>query len=371
MRFDWTELRYLQGEKLLYIVPHESGDYWILNYTPQAQYGHAWDAHPTLLDCRGTVIRADGSVVAKPFRKFFNLGERPDTTMEYVERTYANTHSYNETADKLDGSMITLWRDDAGGINFATRGSFTSPQAQMALRYWMVHHHESAALLDASKTYLFELCGPDNRIVVRYPENSLTMIGLVDTETGREHSYFDVGQEADRLDVPCVNHAPSGDWFDLPESRIPNFEGWVVFWDMYQVRIKIKTAEYVRLHRIIAGLSEHTIWETLATGGDPETLRSQIPEELHAWFDGVEGDLCQRFMHLSTLVQEAMWHLSGRGLMAKDREARKDAAHVIMTDYPEHLRAAIFRALDDKPYDNILWKQLEPKAVPIFKDAEG
>jgi RNA ligase len=366
VRFDWDELRTLQAEKLLTIVPHDSGEYWLLNYAPKAQYENTWDAHPVLLDCRGTIIRADGSVVAKPFRKFFNLGERPETQMDALASL-----GEPEIAHKLDGSMITLWRDDAGGIHFATRGSFTSPQAQMARVIWNNRHADAAPYLHPNLTYVFELVGPDNRIVVHYPDTALILTGAVWTLDGKECAYAGVASEAARLHLPAVE-AQGGSWADLAALERGNFEGFVLYWygRWGERRVKVKLAEYIRLHRIITGLSEHTVWEILRDGGDVEALRREIPEEMHAWFDGVTTELSRLHMRRVASVDDALRQIVADGLNPKDRVDRKEIALWVKRSCPD-ISGAVFRALDDKDYLSLIWKEIEPKATPLFADREG
>jgi RNA ligase len=364
MKLDWSELRSLQADRLLYIVPHASGDYWILNYSPSAQYGKAWDAHPVLLDCRGTIVDASGTVIAKPFRKFFNVTERPETQIDVLAML-----GEPEIAHKLDGSMITVWRDSRGGINFATRGSFASPQAEAAAHIWRELYREAELLLRDDATYLFELVGPNNRIVVQYPYNDLHMIGLVHTETGAEDSYQAVRNEAERIGVRHVE-TESASWSDLAAIERSNFEGFVLFWHREQRRVKIKLSEYVRLHRIITGLSEHTIWEILSTGGDREVLRREIPEEMHEWFDAVTRELQGTFQRHAMAVEDAAHALVVRGLDAADRTRRKEIAAVITGEYADY-RAELFRAVDGKEYQSLIWKRIEPSAVPKFADADA
>jgi RNA ligase len=365
MQLDWEELRQLQAEKLLYIVPHASGDYWILNYSPSAQYSKAWDAHPVLLDCRGTIIDGEGTVIAKPFRKFFNVGERPETSIESLAML-----GEPEIAHKLDGSMIVLYRLAPGTrLGFATRGSFTSPQAAIAAGIWETRYADAERLLRDDATYIFELTGPANRIVVQYPEDDLRLIGLVHTAIGAEDSYAAVRNEAERIGVPSVE-SERGNWGKLAAMERSNFEGFVLFWHREQMRVKVKLAEYVRLHRIITGLSEHTIWEILSTGGDREALRREIPEEMHEWFDAVTRELQGSHRRHTMAVEDAVHALSVRGLDAADRTRRKEIAAVITGEYADY-RAELFRAVDGKEYQSLIWKRVEPSAVPKFADVDA
>jgi RNA ligase len=71
----------------------------IYNYTAKAQYENVWNE--ATLTCRGLICDIDGNVVARPFRKFFNLEQvesLPDKPFDVYE--------------KLDGSLgILYWWD--------------------------------------------------------------------------------------------------------------------------------------------------------------------------------------------------------------------------------------------------------------------
>ena len=88
-----------------------------------------------------------------------------------------------EVYEKLDGSLgILYWLGDEPYI--ATRGSFESPQAQIATELLRAYDLSG---LDRRRTYLFEIIYPENRIVVNYDDRrELVLLAIIDTATGRE-----------------------------------------------------------------------------------------------------------------------------------------------------------------------------------------
>ena len=372
MRLDWDVLQQVRAEGFLAIVPHPDPAVrlFLLNYTARAQYQQAWDRYPVLLDCRGTVVNEDGEVVAKSFSKFFNVAERPETRLEHLA-----TLGAPEVTPKLDGSMC-LQFPEGDGYALATRGSFTSAQARRATAIWRERYAASLAdRLDPRLTYVFELVGPQNRIVVRYEREELILIGLVVTETGREQSYAEVRREAQRLGLPHVEaeEPPEGGWLDwrvLLEEQRPNFEGFVLFWPAHQVRVKVKLAEYVRLHRIVSGLSEHLVWEYLRDGADLETLRALVPEESAPWLEATIARIARARAQLDADVERVLALVRASGHDPADRGGRKAVAELVLRESGD-ARPAVFRALDGKPYGDILWKLVEPAGVePIRAVAE-
>lgn len=112
----------------------------IWNYSQKTQYEGYWDE--VTISCRGLVTDEKGTIVARPFKKFFNM----------EEGKHRPTEKY-DVYEKLDGSCIICFNYKGQWI-FASRGSFTSDQAQMAREIAKRHSLDS---LDKNYTYMFEI----------------------------------------------------------------------------------------------------------------------------------------------------------------------------------------------------------------------
>ncbi len=360
MRLDWDDLHRAKAEGYLAIIAHPdaSAGLFLLNYTDRAQYQQAWDAYPFLVECRGTVVDTAGEVRAKPFRKFFNVGERPETRLERLAALGAP-----EVTHKLDGSMCVLY-PYAGGHRMTTRGAFTSSHAARATALWERDYAGPlAGRLNAAYTHVFELIGPENRHVVRYARESLTLIGMIETESGRELPYGAVADEARRLGFVAVDaESIEQGWQELRHAARPNFEGFVLFWPDAHLRVKVKLEEYVRLHRIITGLNEHTVWERLRAGDDLAALRADIPEEIHPWFDATVAAFQTAYADRDGEVARVVALVHAAGLDPADRAQRKDVAQIVVREGGD-VRPAVFFALDGRDYADLLWKLVEPRAT--------
>ena len=69
----------------------------IWNYTKLCQFEKAWDDYTE--QCRGLITTLDGEVVSRPFRKFYNINERPETTIAALPAVRP------EVYEKVDGSL--------------------------------------------------------------------------------------------------------------------------------------------------------------------------------------------------------------------------------------------------------------------------
>src|SRR5688572_22078349 len=77
-------------------------------------------------ECRGLAFDLEGRLISRPFHKFFNLGERPETLPGVVDLTQPHV-----ILEKLDGSMIRpVPIGDGYRLGTKTGVSLLSPQPE-------------------------------------------------------------------------------------------------------------------------------------------------------------------------------------------------------------------------------------------------
>ena len=125
---------------LVYKQVHPTLPLTIWNYTEKVRYEGLWDE--ITLQTRGLVTDNEGNVVARPFKKFFNIEEgKFEPTEEF------------EVYEKMDGSLgIVFWYQ--GQWVVATRGSFTSDQAIKAKELLKKYNTD---IMFRHLTYCFEI----------------------------------------------------------------------------------------------------------------------------------------------------------------------------------------------------------------------
>lgn len=317
----------------------------ILNYTEKAQYERAWDA--VTLNCRGLIVNSDGEIVARPFAKFFNYSEHPEGTFDLRSRV--------AVTDKWDGSLGILYPTPDGHA-IATRGSFTSEQAQHATRVWQERYAEITEV-DQDITWLFEIIYPGNRIVCDYGDmDDLVLLGGVEIETGhhvRPGFFVYDGPSTTTFHYDTLAEA-------LAAKPRPGAEGMVVRlndtrWPArFGTLIKIKQDDYVRLHRLVTGLNARVVWEALGEGKSVADICEPLPDEFHDWVKDVAERLtakAERVLSLATAKHEAILLALG------DEWTRKDYA--ALAAQSEH-RAWLFMLLDGKDPAAKIWRTLRP-----------
>lgn len=384
---------------------HPSLPLSIYTYTRAAQYDRAWTAVTTR--CRGLIVDdTSGEVVAWPFPKFFNTGEH-DAGLPYAPPLPVEPF---EVFDKVDGSLgiVFHW---GGRWWAASKGSFISEQARWA-QQWLDTH--PTMLLVPGVTYLAEILYPENRIVVDYQgRQDLVLLGAYAAD-GREIHLSYAAQDwqpvgsvvrswpamplPDLLELTGVNVHPDGS-----PAGAASAEGYVIRFAS-GVRAKAKHAEYVRLHKLLTGISERDVWqaagiqhltdyhppkqvakavgcaprdvEAFAAGGRGplSALLDQVPDEFDAWVRTVLAGIEAARAGLEQVIDTAYTRLAplAEAARGKDRASRRAFAEAVQEIDSPTVRSAMFLRLDGRPTDLLVWAAVRPAASDPFKtDEEG
>lgn len=315
----WDGLQKAKAEKLVSENVGADG-LRLYCYSDSCVYDRKWDGITML--ARGIILDpAEKRIVATPFLKFFNVGERGDEALPDLPF---------ETFEKLDGSLIILFHYK-GEWRTATKGSLSSDQAKWA-RAWIASHDLS--ILDKETTYLAEAIYPENRIVVHYDRAGLFLLGAYRSD-GSELSYDELRELGERLSWPVAKrHAYSSVAEllaiakDLPSSE----EGFVLRFSN-GLRVKVKGDEYRRIHALVSHLTPLAMWEAMMNGDDLEVIRRQLPEEFWADFDNITNILRKQVEDLISMVKVRAEATSG--LTDKEVGLR-------LNEFPPDIRPFIF-----------------------------
>lgn len=345
--FDLELLQSLVDDGWLRVQRHPDADLSIFNYTERTQYERYWTSET--LACRGLILDGGGHVVARGYNKFFNMGE-PSCPELPVGEPYT-------VSEKIDGSLGILYSID-GERFIASRGSFTSEQAIAGTA--MLHEQDLDLIVTAAPssmrtiTPLFEIVYPENRIVVDYGQRrELVLLGAVYDDNGHD-------APAPHYTGPTVPHLGELDVGTLADRAVPNAEGYVVSFTNVGVRMKVKFAEYVRLHRIVTGLNERAVWEMLRDGSDPLEQMEGIPDELYAWATATVRGLREGFNEIEHATRYAFARRPAGDRKTIAEYFKKAAAEPVRTAVP--LLPALFAMLDGKPHEQMIWRALRPVA---------
>lgn len=336
---DPAELASAVGNGLVRTQRHPTLPLVIHNYTEACQYSGAWS--PVTLACRGLIVDADARIVARPMSKFFNHSESHAPVLDPGAKV--------TVTDKLDGSLGVVYHDGSGWA-VATRGSFASEQAVHATEVLRTRYPAFAA--PAGLTVLLEIIYPGNRIVVNYDGlDDLVLLGAVEIATGRVLGPDAVPQWPGPV-VESLTYTTFAEALAAPPRD--GREGMVVRVDETGELVKIKYAEYVRLHRLVAGLTPRSVWEVLANGGDLDALTEPLPDEFHVWVRGIAEGLTAEVDEQSAAVEKAYATIVAA---LPEGWGRKEFAALAVRS--EH-RGELFLRLDGKDYRPGLWQRVRP-----------
>lgn len=324
---------------LVAVQKHPEYELYIYNYTAKEQYEKTWNE--ITLICRGLILDAAYHVVARPFPKFFNLGELDELQIPELDF---------EVYEKMDGSLgILYWYNDQPYI--ATRGSFNSVQAKKANEMLYGAYKDCIPKLECNKTYLFEIIYPENRIVLDYGnQEALVLLAVVETQTGNECLLQDLGFPVVKRYDGIKNIAA------IREMNDDTKEGFVIrFADNFRVKIKFK--EYLRLHRIITQISSVNIWEYLSTGQSFEEILEKVPDEFYQWVKKMRTRLLEEYNQIEAQCKQDF----------KVLESRKDTAlYFLQCTYP----GILFAMLNGKNYAPAIWRMIRPEFEKPFVQVE-
>lgn len=318
------------SKRYVSVSEHPKAALRIYNYTAKAQYEKVWN-EATLM-CRGLILGRDNEVIARPFPKFFNLGEHEGPLPDGKPDIF----------DKADGSLgILYWIGDTPYL--ATRGSFVSDQARVGTE--MLHEMQSAwGWFDRDLTYLFEIVYPENRIVVDYKDaRSLILLDVLD-KRGEHCAYKDC--PFDQVLKYEFDEGVNLHWLPTRE----NAEGYVLRW-RNGFRLKVKFDEYVRLHKILTECTSRKVWELLKNRESMDQFLEKVPDEFYVWFTEKVSQLKTEYMMIeekAKVAREKVTHLP-----------RKEAALFLNTHY-KPVVSIVFAMMDGKDYSDKIWRMIKP-----------
>lgn len=350
----------------------------IWNYTPKVQFEGLWDN--ITLTCRGLVTEIKGDsirIIARPFKKFFNI----------EENRYTPTTNYS-IWEKMDGSLSILFYYGKDWI-ICTKGSFTSDQAYKSREILHTRYKDSLSKLDKEKTFLFEIIYPANRIVVDYGQREdLFLLGVIDTHSGEEEdlsNYCSIHKYEQEIGLTMVKHynnslRGSNSYKALKDIVSDNQEGFIVRFSNGD-RIKIKGNEYIRLHKIMTAFSTISIWECLSSDKPLESILHNVPDEFYTKvsfyacglrnsYRSIEFRALHKYYNIlfSMGVIKDVLPYDDKDLCIGDINCLWDnkEVNIYRKEFSSYANlynnsSILYKMLDSRDYSSIIWKLIKPE----------
>lgn len=261
----------------------------LYGYTDHCTFERHWNEYTRA--ARGLIFEEEtGRLMARPFPKFFNLGEMEETRLENLP------NEPYRIWEKVDGSLGIIFHYD-GEWRVATRGSLSSDQA---IRGQEILKKYDLSQVNKELTLLVEIIYPENRIICDYgQEEMLVLLGANLLMPDKEMPANGLPYLSSTMGMPIAKS------YDLTIEQavakaevLPKLEeGFVVQYES-GFRVKIKGKEYMKVAKIVSNLSPISFWEAMENGKVAQTYLEQIPEEFRGQWEGAVEALEQAYLRI-------------------------------------------------------------------------
>lgn len=223
--------------------------------------------NPIAFECRGTIMafeNNDWEIVSRPFDKFFNMHEFYCT---FDENNFKNNRREYDIVEKLDGSCIQMyyWKNEwhvttLGTLDTTPINAGDITFKELFLNLFSLSRMDMTDYLHIDYTYMFELCSWKNRIVTRYKQDKVVLLGARNKHTGTYLSmdymkqvyksrgfYFPHSADVNSIDDIAKFVEKKESYNDI-DCEYP--EGFVIYHNNIPVA-KVKNHNYLTLHHMI------------------------------------------------------------------------------------------------------------------------
>lgn len=201
--------------------------------------------------------------MCRPMKRFYNHGTEHAAKINLHDAAFML---------KLDGSCIKVWWDSIneqwsvgtrgmakahtkiGGLHMESGFTFTTLFKRAV--GGDQKFDEFCLELDKNNTYVFELCSPYNKVVVPYPNTFITILAVIETQTGKEFNIWGLPQSKFYLPVERFDLASAEAMLEFINAQNPaHFEGLVMLDLSNHNRVKVKHPGYLAIASVRDSMS--------------------------------------------------------------------------------------------------------------------
>ena len=249
-------------------------------YSDKDSFANEWER-----ECRGITFDKDGYIISRTLHKFFNLGEREAYLLKNLDLSKVKA-----IYPKLDGSMISSCLVD-DEVALKSKNSFKSDVALDASAYTKREENKDyirfcrdMALKGLTPT--FEYTSPNNRIVLKYDVECLTLLQVRNNITGE---YLDIDEMSAGYKIAVVKtiYDKTKDIKELVKEMetMRDAEGVVVMLESGDM-FKMKCFWYCNLHNCVTFVRNRDV-ARLVCDESLDDFRGQIAI---GGYDGIDMD---------------------------------------------------------------------------------
>lgn len=298
------------------VAVREYDDFICLNY----DMIESPKAHPVVMECRGLILnRHTMEVVCRPLTRFFNFGEADTQDFDF---------SNCRILEKADGSYIKIWFNDVDrrweigtrstafaepNHAFGSKTDWTFREAVLdAMHFTEEQFQDCMFVHNQNFTILAEYVSPFNRIVTRYDEPHMVLLGARHRNGEEKQNlillFESLKNNKMNVRLPEVYNANSVDEVLKMCEELPDLkEGFVCQEIVTGRRVKIKNKQYIVAHQLRGNGTPtlNNIMEVVLSGETDELL-SYFPE-FSVFIDPVEYAK-KVMLHSADMAYTDNWH---------------------------------------------------------------
>lgn len=277
-------------------------------------------------ECRSLILELKNNqfhVVSRAFDRFYNYEEltNPDIPQfgKDVIKNFLNAPNYIKIFEKLDGSLIKLYHHEDLGWVFSTRSVPFAEQCDVESLEGKTTFQDliNRFNFDVNKipngyehlSFIFELCCTENKVVTTYEKERFVLLSIRDNETGTYLSTNEVERISEILNVELPQTLAWTNFDDLMKTvkELPDLkEGFILFNELTQDRIKIKSPIYVHAHHLRTN-GVMTIKKAYKSYDEKDEILAYFPE-LEKFYDAINTGT-EMFEHIILSEYDNIKHI--------------------------------------------------------------
>ena len=295
---------------------------------------------PMVREARGIIIQKKGRkyrLVRIAFTKFFCVGD-PNAKRDLYKLAHRKQWFVEE---KIDGSLITLaWWDNKWHVS--TSGNIDAYKAPLSFangdiqNFGKLFEYASKGKIDYKQlnkrfTYIFELVGLENKVVVPYEVEDIYYLGRRNNNTLLEVPYFKDNcagvEDCKRPKCRVVDISKNPKKIIKELQREVNsftkdqehFEGYVISDSSLKTRVKMKSSKYLELssqkgdgvfsaRKILLMIKDHKDDDVLSSFPEYKPQFDDIRNKLSNWMIELKNDIDEmKSLKFESRKDLAMW----------------------------------------------------------------
>lgn len=320
----------------------------LLKYNGNKTFENTWNMYEGV--SRGLILsKYIGTIVARGLPKFFNYGQT-------INEKVIAPQNLQYVLEKMDGTYIQLYYTDKWQVS--GNGNFDNDFTDEVLELINNNYSFTSDIKFNDITYIFEYICPKSKIVINYGNvNDLYLLAIRNNFTGLFLPQEKVIEYAKlyKFKLPkrfaLNNYEECLNYFNSIEEVT---EGFVAYSEDFTQMVKIKSAEYVRLHGLQKGISKQKLVVNYKMSCFGESYKEN-EEEFYPYIDFVRQEIakhCEKIYNTSLLLYDKM--LNGNKNISRKQFTENIKANPLAKKYQSYLYLLYDRRSKEQIYQAIV-----------------